>query len=163
MTISIIAALSTNNVIGRDGGLPWDLPDDLKFFKDTTKGHPIIMGRRNFASIGRPLPKRRNIVVTRQGGLTIDGCDVVSSLQEAVDLASEEETEEIFIIGGGEIYAQALPLCDRLYLTHVDAEIEGDVYFPEVEYTEWQEVSREHHEADERHAYAFDIVVYDKR
>jgi dihydrofolate reductase len=157
--ISLIVAASENNVIGRDGGLPWNLPDDLQYFKDTTKGHPILMGRKNFESIGRPLPHRRNIIITRQADYKAEGCDVVGSLEEAITLAGDDP--EIFVIGGGEIYKQVMDIADRIYLTRVHAEIDGDVFFPELG-KEWREVSSKFHEANARHAYAFTFLVLEK-
>jgi len=163
MKISLIAAASENNVIGKDNTLPWDLPDDLQHFRSITQGHPIILGRKNYESIGRPLPNRRNIIVSRQEGLQIEGCDVVPSVEAAIELAKETEQEESFIIGGGQIYALALPLADRIYLTRVHAEVEGDVFFPEIKEEEWEEVSREEHPADEKHAYAFAFIAYERK
>ena len=157
--LNIIVAVSENNVIGRKNDLPWHLPDDLQYFKDKTKGHPIIMGRKNFESIGRVLPGRQNIIITRQLNYAVDGCDVVGSLEEAIQAA--QGAEDIFVIGGGEIYKQALPFVDRVYLTRVHADIEGDVYFPELG-PEWKDLSAEHHEADERHAHAFTYYVYER-
>lgn len=157
--LSLIVAASENNVIGRENDLPWSLPDDLQYFKETTKGCPIIMGRKNFESIGRVLPGRQNIVITRQPEYAVEGCDVVGSLEEAIEVAGD--AEEVFVIGGGEIYKQALPMVDRVYLTRVHADIEGDVYFPELG-SEWQETSAEHHDADEKHEHAFTFYVYDR-
>ncbi len=162
MTISLIVAASENNVIGRDGGLPWDLPDDLQFFKDKTSGHPIIMGRKNYESIGRSLPGRTNIIITRQADYEAEGCTIVLSLDDALNISKEVEDDEIFIIGGGEIYRQSIEIADRIYLTRVHAKIEGDVYFPELG-DEWEEVSSVKHEADERHEYAFTFKVFKKK
>lgn len=163
MRISLIVAVSENNIIGRDNALPWNLPDDLKFFRKKTEGHPIILGRKNYEAIGRALPNRRNIVVSRQTDLHIEGCDVVSSVEAAIDLAKETEDEEIFIIGGGEIYRLAFPLSDRVYLTRVHAEVEGDVTFPELSDEDWKEVERARHPADELHAYAFTFLTFDRK
>ncbi|MCK5018335.1 MAG: dihydrofolate reductase [Candidatus Peribacteraceae bacterium] len=162
MTISLIVAASENNVIGRDGELPWDLPDDLQFFKDKTSGHPIIMGRKNYESIGRSLPGRTNIIITRQADYEAEGCTIVLSLDDALNISKEVEDDEIFIIGGGEIYRQSIEIADRIYLTRVHAKIEGDVYFPELG-DEWEEVSSVKHEADERHEYAFTFKVFKKK
>ncbi|PIQ75807.1 dihydrofolate reductase [Candidatus Peregrinibacteria bacterium CG10_big_fil_rev_8_21_14_0_10_49_24] len=161
MRISLIVAASENNVIGRNNDLPWSLPDDLQHFRTVTEGSPIILGRKNYESIGRPLPRRRNIVISRQPNLSIDGCEVVASLEEALDLVKQED--EVFVIGGGEIYRQALPSADRIYLTRVHADIEGDVFFPELSEEDWEEVSREEHLADDRHAYAFTYRTLDRR
>ncbi|MBX2962372.1 MAG: dihydrofolate reductase [Cyclobacteriaceae bacterium] len=165
MTISLIAALTQNNVIGKNNDLPWHLPDDMKYFMQTTKGHPVIMGRKNYDSIPekfRPLPNRTNIVVTRQKDFVATGCIVTHSLAEALDKATSIDTDEIFIIGGAEIYKQGLPKATKLYLTEIQGTIEGDTFFPEVDKTVWKETSRVHHPADERHRFAFDFVTYEK-
>lgn len=161
MTISLVVAASSNNVIGRDGELPWHLPDDLRHFKRLTTGKPVIMGRKTFESIGRPLPDRRNIVMTRDTDYAAGGCDVVSSVSDAIDLV--EGAAEVMIIGGGMVYHDFLPLADRIYLTRVQAEVEGDTHFPEVDEATWQLVSSEHHDADDRHRYAFDMMVFERR
>jgi dihydrofolate reductase len=161
MRISLIVAASENNVIGRNNDLPWSLPDDLQFFRTVTEGHPIILGRKNYESIGRPLPRRRNIVVSRQTDLQIEGCEITSSVEAALDLVKDEE--EVFIIGGGEIYRQALPFAERIYLTRVHAEIEGDIVFPELPEAEWEEVERQEHAADDRHEHAFTFLTLDRR
>ena len=161
MTLSLVVAASSNNVIGRDGGLPWHLPDDLRQFKRLTTGKDVIMGRSTYESIGRPLPDRRNIVMTRNADYVADGCDVVSSVSEAIDAV--EGAEEAMIIGGGQVYRDFLPLADRIYLTRVQAEVEGDTYFPEIDEATWRLVSSEHHGADEKHRYAFDVMVFERR
>jgi dihydrofolate reductase len=161
MTLSLVVAASSNNVIGRDGGLPWHLPDDLRHFKRLTTGKPVIMGRNTFESIGRPLPDRRNIVMTRDPGYVADGCEVVSSVGDAVDLVAGEP--EAMIIGGGQVYRDFLPLADRIYLTRVQAEVEGDTFFPEIDETTWRMVSSEHHAADARHQHEFDMIVFERR
>lgn len=165
MRISLIAAVSSNGVIGKGNDLPWHLPDDMRYFMVTTKGHPVIMGRRNYASIPekyRPLPGRTNIVVTRQPGFSAPGCIVVNSPEAALDAAAATGIEEVFVIGGGELYTALLGVADRLYLTEIDSAVEGDTYFPEFAREQWQETSRQHHPADDRHRYAFDFVVYDR-
>jgi len=165
MTISLIAALSRNLVIGRNNDLPWHLPDDMKYFMQTTKGHYVIMGRKNYDSIPekfRPLPNRTNIVVTRQQGLKLPNCTVVHSLEEAVAIAREAAEKELFIIGGAAIYQLGMPLANRLYLTEIDATIDGDTYFPEFQKSLWKEVSRQHHPTDDRHAFPFDFVIYER-
>lgn len=156
--LCLIAAIARNGVIGKHNALPWRLSADLKHFRALTMGHPIIMGRRNWESIGRPLPGRENIVITRDRHYAAPGCRVVHSLDEAIAACSGHE--QAFIIGGAEIYAQALPLVSVLYLTEVDAEVEGDVHFPPFDRSRFKEISREHHEADDAHPYAFDFVVY---
>ena len=145
--ISLIVAVSTNNVIGNDGDLPWRLSDDLKRFKAVTMGKPIVMGRKTYESIGRPLPGRQNIVITRQEGFKADGCDVVKSTAEAVEVAGG--ADEIMVIGGGQIYAALLPVADRIYLTRVHTEIEGDAFFPSLNEAEWRESASENYDADE--------------
>jgi len=165
MIISIIAAVSKNHVIGKNNDLPWHLPDDMKYFMQTTKEHYVIMGRKNYESIPekfRPLPNRTNIVVTRTKDFNAPNCLVVNSTEEGLALAKQANQNEIFIIGGSEIYTLGLPLAERLYLTEIDAIIDGDTYFPEINKGEWREVSRKHHEADNRHSYAFDFVIYEK-
>ena len=140
--LAIIAAVSENGVIGKDGGLPWHIPEDLKYFKANTTGHAIIMGRKTYDSIGRPLPKRRNIVVTRNAELKIEGVEVVTSLEAAIELARTED-EEPRIIGGASLYRDALPLATRLFLTRVQRTVEGDTYFPDFDQDEWEETQNQ--------------------
>ncbi len=161
MPISIIAAVARNGVIGKNNQMPWYLPNDLKYFKNTTLGHHVIMGRKNYEAEGKPLPKRENIIVTRQAGYQAVGCAVVHSLEEALKLARHDP--EPFIIGGGNIYRQALPIADKLYLTRIEADIEGDVYFPKVGYEEWKLVWSENHQADERNKYEHEFQVYERK
>ena len=158
--ISIIVAASTNNAIGIRGDLPWRLSDDLKHFKSVTMGKPIVMGRKTWDSIGRPLPGRQNIVITRQAGYVAEGCDVVASLAEAAEAAGDEN--EIMVIGGSEIYSLALPLADRLYMTRVHAAVDGDAFFPEIDATEWRLIDEEHHEADERNEHPYSFRVFER-
>ncbi|MDW8332288.1 MAG: dihydrofolate reductase [Cyclobacteriaceae bacterium] len=165
MTISLIAALTRNRVIGRNNDLPWHLPDDMKYFMQTTKGHYVIMGRKNYESIPakyRPLPDRSNVVVTRQAHFNAPGCIVVHSLSEGLEIAAKSGEHEVFIIGGAQIYREALPLAHRLYLTEIHIELDGDTFFPELNLSEWKEISRQHHPADNRHQFAFDFVIYDR-
>jgi dihydrofolate reductase len=159
MKITLIVAVSENNVIGRDGKLPWDLPDDLKRFRQLTKGHTVIMGRKTHESIGRPLPDRRNIIITRQSEYMSDGCEVVHSLDEALALCVDDDA---FVIGGGEIYAQALVYAHRIELTRVHTDIEGDAFFPDIDETQWKLESKEEHNYDENHAYAFTYETWIK-
>ncbi len=158
--ISIIVAASTNNVIGVDGELPWRLPDDLKRFKQLTMGKPIVMGRLTFESIGRPLPGRQNIVITRQPGFKADGCDVVSS--PAAALAAAADASEVMIIGGSQIYELFLPKASRLYLTRVKADIDGDADFPVINEQEWHLLECEAHEASDANEYAFEFRTYER-
>ncbi|MBT8485231.1 MAG: dihydrofolate reductase [Phycisphaerales bacterium] len=156
-TVTIIAALSENRVIGRGGGLPWHLPADLKRFKKLTLGHPVIMGRRTFDSIKRPLPDRTNIVVTRDASFTAEGVVVAHGLDEALAQAGDGL---VFVAGGAEIYGLALSRADRLELTVVHARVDGDVRFPAFDPRDWQCTADERHEVDERHAYAFSFRTY---
>jgi dihydrofolate reductase len=164
MIVSLIAAVTRNNVIGKNNDLPWKLPDDMKYFMETTKGHAVIMGRKNFDSLPpkfRPLKDRFNIVISKS--YKDENVCVVSSIESAFDQAKANSTnEEIFVIGGAQIYKLALPFADRLYLTEIDTVLDGDTYFPAVDKGEWMEVSRRHHPSDERHAFAFDFVVYER-
>jgi dihydrofolate reductase len=165
--LSMIVAAAQNRVIGRDNALPWYLPNDLKYFKQTTLGKPIIMGRKTYESIGKPLPGRTNIVITRQTDYQPDGVKVVHSVAEARDLAESvcliDGQEEAMVMGGAEIYTLALPDADRLYLTEVHADVDGDAYFPEYDKTEWQEISREDFSAEGSNPYNYSFVVYDKK
>ncbi|SHL04441.1 dihydrofolate reductase [Hymenobacter psychrotolerans] len=160
--LAFVVAIAENNVIGNDNQLLWHLPDDLKHFKRLTQGHPVVMGRRTYESIGRPLPNRTNIVVTRQADWQADGCEVAYSVPDALEQATQLDAE-VFVIGGAEIYRQALPAADIIYLTEVHHAFEGDVVFPELNNTEWREESRERHEPDEKHAYAFSFVTLRRR
>ena len=162
MTISMIAAMANNRVIGRGNTIPWYLPADTAYFRQTTLGHPVIMGSKTFASIGRPLSGRVNIVLSKNKDLRIPGCVITRSLTIAIEEAEKTGDGECFVIGGGAVYAEALPLAHRLYLTEIDAEIEGDTFFPEFDKDEWREVSRERHSADEQNVYAMDFVVYER-
>ena len=161
MTITLVVAAANNDVIGSDGDLPWHLPDDLRNFKRITTGKPIVMGRRTHESIGRPLPGRQNIILTRDASYEADGCDVAHSTEQALELAGG--AEEIMVIGGGEIYRAFLPVADRIYLTRIDAEIDGDTLFPGLDAAEWELVSSDAHAADNRHAYAFAVMRYERR
>ena len=160
MRITLIAAVARNGVIGRAGQLPWRLPGDLKRFKEITWGHPVIMGRRTWESIGRALPGRRNIVVSRRPGFSAPGCDVVGSLDDA--LAAAGGATEAFIIGGAELYRAALPRAARLHLTRVQADVEGDVRFPEIRAEEWRCIGTEDHPADERDPLACRVEILER-
>jgi dihydrofolate reductase len=153
MTISIIAALSKNNVIGVNNKLPWHIPDDLKRVKKLTTGKPIIMGCKTFTSIGKPLPNRHNIIISSDEKLRIEGCDIANSLEQALDLASY--APEIMVFGGAQVYQQALPKVSRMYLTLVDSDIEGDTYFPEWNIKDWEIKSKTEHETTENLHYAY--------
>ena len=161
MRISLIVALARNRVIGRDNQLPWRLSADLQHFKGLTMGKPIVMGRKTHESIGRPLPGRANIVVTRDSGFSAEGCRVVHSIDEA--LVAAGDVDEVMIMGGENLYSQLLPRADRLYLTEVQAEVSGDAWFPEFDETQWQELERESHRADENNEFDYDFVVLARR
>jgi dihydrofolate reductase len=156
--LSLIAALARNRTVGIENRLPWHLPEDLKYFKATTSGHPIIMGRKTFDSIGRPLPGRHNIVVTRDPSWHREGVTTVHSIAEAI--AAADTQGEIFLIGGATLYAEALPLADRLYLTEIDADFEGDAWFPEWPANQFVETKRNRHTSD---AFSYSFVLYERR
>lgn len=163
--ISLIVAVTENMVIGKDNKLAWHLPDDMNYFSNMTRGHSIIMGRKNWESIPnkyRPLPDRKNIVVTRNEKFQDDGATVVNSIEEAIEEARSSEDEEIFIIGGGEIYKLGFKYVDKLYITEIFAEVDGNTYFPEWDKKKWKEISRISHPSDEKHEYSFDYVIYKK-
>ena len=163
MRISTIVAVAANNVIGHENQIPWYLPADLKYFKRTTLNLPILMGRKNFLSIGKPLPNRVNIVVTRDAFFNASGVVVVHSIPEGIELARQAGETELFIIGGGEIYRQCMDLTDRLYITEIETDVEGDVYFPEVDTETWKLISEERHDPDDRNKYAYSFKVYDRK
>ena len=160
MLLSIIVAVSENGVIGLDNQLIWRLPDDLKRFKKLTLGHPMIMGRKTFESIGKPLPGRQSIIITRDTNFSFEGTIVVHSLEDAIEAAKKIETDEAFIIGGGDIYRQVQANCDKLYITEVHTETEGDKFFKMENSDLWEEVERENHPSDEKHEFSFDFVDY---
>ena len=171
--LSLIVAMAENHVIGINNSLPWHLPNDLQYFKKATMGKPIIMGRKTYESIGRPLPGRRNIVITRQQDYAPQAShqiDVVTSLEQAIqlgeDIALVDGHEEVFVIGGAEIYKQALTMVDRLYITHVLAEVEGDAYFPAVDWKQFTEIAREDFSADEEkgsNPYNYCFSIYERQ
>ena len=163
MTLSMIVAVAENGAIGLKNALLWDLPRDMKHFRETTSGHAVIMGQRTYESIGRPLPKRLNIVVSHHPGLKIGGCWVVGSPQEAIEAARASGEAEAFVIGGGQIYAAMLPLVDRVYFTRVHVSPEADSFFPPFPTFAWSEVSREEHPADDANKYAVDFLVYERK
>lgn len=160
MIISLFVAASTNNVIGAGGKLPWKIADDLKRFKRLTVGKPIVMGRLTWDSIGRPLPGRKNIIITRQPGFTAPGCEVVET--PAAALRAAADAEEVMIIGGSQIYELFLPQARRLYLTRVHAELDGDAFFPAVDETAWKLVESESHAANDVNEFAFDFLTYER-
>lgn len=154
--LSIIVAVAENGVIGAQNRLPWRLPDDLQRFKALTLGKPVLMGRRTFESIGKPLPGRVNIVVTRRSQLAIEGCVVVQSVAAGLAVAA---APEVVVIGGAQIFAQTLPSTSTIHLTRIHARVEGDVYFPALDPGEWHETQTEHHPADDRHQHAFTFIT----
>ena len=159
--ITLIVARARNGVIGREGKLPWRLPEDLAFFKRTTTGHPIVMGRRTWDSIGRPLPGRRSIVVSRRAGFAAAGAEVAANLDEALRLCAD--SEEVFVIGGAQLYAEALPRAGRLIVTEIDADFEGDTHWPAPDPGEWREAAREHLPPAGQRPFGLDFVTYVRR
>jgi len=160
MIVSIIVAIGENNAIGKDNQLLWHLPADLRHFRDKTSGHTIIMGRKTFDSVGKPLPKRRNIVVTRQD-IQIEGCEVVKSIEEALELCKEEH--EVFIGGGAEIYRQAMSKTDRIYLTIVHQTFDADTFFPEINHELWIETSHVDRLADEKNSIPYSFITLERK
>jgi dihydrofolate reductase len=155
-----VVAHDRRGVIGKDGGLPWRLPDDMRHVRKLTVGKPLIMGRRTFESIGRPLPDRTSIVLTRDPGFRCEGCLVARTTEEALRLAGD--APEVIVFGGAGVFAEFLPRADRIYLTEVDAEVSGDTYFPRLDPAEWREVARQTHAADARHPFAFSFVTLER-
>lgn len=163
MMLSSVVAASTNNVIGKDNNLLWRLPNDMKFFKNTTWGMPVIMGRKTYETLGKPLAGRTNIVITRQPGFKAEGIKVVTGLEEAMLLAADVDAKEAFIIGGGEIYRQTLPLVHRIYLTRVHVTLEGDTFFPAIDEKDWQLLSQLDFTADDKHKYDYCFQVWERK
>jgi len=162
MLISLIVAASTNNVIGKNNRLLWSLPNDMKFFKNTTWAMPVLMGRKTYESLGKPLPGRLNIVITRQTGWKPVGVTVVHSLDDAIKVAAAADYKEAFVIGGGEIFKEAMNVADKIYMTRVDTELEGDAFFPVIDITKWKMVSEDSRTADAKHAHAYHFQVWTK-
>jgi len=160
MEISLVVAVAANGVIGQGDRLPWHLPADLRHFRALTLGKPIVMGRRTHFSLGRPLPERRNIVLTRDKGFHALGCEVVHSVGEA--LAAVADAREVMVIGGADVYRQFLPLASRIHVTEVHAEFSGDTRFPDLRREDWVEVAREEHSADDRNPFRFDFVTLER-
>jgi dihydrofolate reductase len=160
MTVSIIVAIGENHAIGKNNQLLWHMPNDLKHFKDITSGRTIIMGRKTFDSVGKPLPRRRNIVVTRQD-ITIPGCEVVKSIEDGLALCKDED--EVFIGGGAEIYKLAMHLTDRIYLTIIHKSFDADTFFPEIDKSEWKEVKREDFEPDEKNPLPYSFITLERQ
>ena len=164
MRLGMIVAMDLDGVIGRDSDLPWHLPADLKHFKDTTMGCPMIMGRRTYDAIGRPLPGRTSVVITRDDEWYVPGVEIVNSISEALDIAGIEAGADgwAWVIGGGAIYAALLPHCERLLVTHVEARVEGDTWFPYIDWDQWVEVSRDQHPVDEKNTIASAVATYER-
>jgi|SRR5690606_15124054 len=159
--ISIVVATDLNNAIGFNNQLLWHMPADLKFFKTTTTGHTVIMGRKTFESVGKPLPNRRNIIITRKKDYQINGAEVTNSISEALGLCTGED--EIFIIGGAEIYQQSIAYCDRIYLTLIYGSFEADTYFPPIANDLWELTSESHHKADDKNPFDYNFMIYEKK
>ncbi|MES2373509.1 MAG: dihydrofolate reductase [Bacteroidota bacterium] len=162
MLISLVVAASTNNVIGKNNQLLWSLPNDMKFFKNTTWAMPVLMGRKTFESLGKPLPGRLNIVITRQKDWKPEGATIVHSLEDAIKAASTADYKEAFVIGGGEIFKEAMTVTDKIYMTRVDAELEGDAFFPVIDKAQWQLISEDSRAADAKHAYSYHFQLWQK-
>ena len=162
MTISLIVAAATNNAIGKDGRLPWHLPNDMKHFKNVTWGMPIVMGRKTFESLGKALPGRKNIVITRQPGWKADGVITVKNIDDALFVAKEADAKEVMVIGGGEIYKALFERARRIYLTRVEAEPEADTFFPSLKPEEWYLMSQQNYEADGKNAYNYSFQMWER-
>ena len=162
MLLSLLVAISENNVIGKDNKLPWHLPEDLKYFKNTTWALPIIMGRKTFESIGKALPGRTNIVITRNKNLKFDGVKMVTNLEQATKIGESLGMKEVFVIGGAEIFTTALPGADRIYLTRIHQNFEGDVFFPEIDKS-WELISNRNNSPDEKNKYACSFQIWERR
>jgi len=163
MIISAIVATAKNNVIGKNNDIPWYLPADLKYFKKITLNHHIIMGRNCYESIGRPLPKRTNVIVTRNLYYTASNCLIVHSIEEGLEIAKNNGVEEVFIIGGAQIYEQSVAYWDRLYLTEVDLEVEGDVFFPEIDLSNWKTISADPHQAAGKNEFDYTFKILERK
>lgn len=162
VSISLVVAAATNNAIGKEGKLLWTLPNDMKFFKNVTWGMPVIMGRKTFESLGKPLAGRKNIVITRQPGWKTDGTVAVKTIDDALFIANQTDAKEVMVIGGGEIYQALFSKAKRIYLTRVEAEPEADTFFPPLNPKEWRLVSQKNYEADEKNAYNYSFQVWDR-
>ncbi len=160
--ISLVVAAANNNVIGKDNQLLWKLPSDMKHFKNVTWGMPVVMGRKTFESLGKPLPGRKNIVLSKQNGWEEEGVIVVKKIEDAVFLVQQMDVKEMMVIGGGEIYKALFEKAKRIYLTRVDGELEGDTYFPVIDPKAWHLVSQQDHEADEKHAYNYSFQLWER-
>ncbi|MEE9438649.1 MAG: dihydrofolate reductase [Saprospiraceae bacterium] len=162
MNISCVVAVAHNNVIGKDNDIPWYLPADLQYFKKITLNHHILMGRNCYESIGRPLPKRTNVIITRDPFYIVSNCLVAHSIDEALEIAYNNVESEVMIIGGGTIYNQTQNLWDKLYITEVDVCADGDIFFPEIDYSKWKLLSEEPQKADDKNEYDYTFKTYEK-
>ena len=162
MTISLIVAAANNNAIGKEGGMPWHLPNDLRHFKNLTWGMPVVMGRKTFESLGKPLAGRKNIVISRQQGWSAPGAVVVKSIEDALFVAREADMKEVMVIGGGEIYKSLFDRAKRIYLTRVEAEPDADTFFPVIDPQQWHLMSQKNHEADEKNAHNYSFQVWER-
>lgn len=163
MIISCIVAKAKNNVIGLNNEMPWHISEDLKYFKKITSGHTIILGRKNFESIGRPLPNRTNIIITRDKSFQCAGCVVVHSIEIALKYAFDQNEDEVFIIGGGQIYEQTKEYWDKMYITEIDETFDGDVFFPKMDYSEWNKTSEECHTRSEKNKHNYCFNIYERK
>ncbi|MFC4322762.1 dihydrofolate reductase [Litchfieldia salsa] len=159
--ISLLVAMDKNKLIGKDNDLPWRLPADLAYFKNLTMGHPIVMGRKTYESIGRPLPGRENIIITRNLSYAVEGCEVINSTEEIIELSKTKK--EIFVIGGSEIFKEILPFVDKLYITEIEEEFEGDTFFPNFNLENWDLKTREKGIKDEKNPYEYYFCLYEKK
>ncbi len=162
VSISLVVAAATNNTIGKDGKMPWHLPNDMKHFKNITWGMPVVMGRKTFESLGKVLPGRKNIVISRQTGLKIAGTVTVQKIEDALFVAKQTDAREVMVIGGGEIYKTLFDKAKRIYMTRVEAEPEGDTFFPPLNPKEWHLVSQQNHEADEKNPFNYSFQVWER-
>lgn len=162
MIISAITALGENFVIGKNNTLPWHLPADMRFFKKTTMGHPVIMGRKTYDSFKKALPGRENIVITRQKDYSLPDAKVVSSLDDAIEAASASQPDEVFILGGAQIFELSMPLVNRLYLTRIHENFEGDTFFPKIDFKDWGKIKDEYHIPDEKNKYAYSFQTWER-
>lgn len=162
MIVSLIAAVAENRVIGRNNELIWRLPNDMRFFKSTTSGHYVVLGRKTFDSFGKPLPNRTHVVITRNETFHYPGVLRASGIDEALEICRNGGETEVFVLGGGEIYQQSMKHADKLYITEVKASFDGDTYFPEFDKSDWREINREPHFKDEKHAYDYSFVIYER-
>jgi len=163
MIVSAIVATAKNNVIGKDNNIPWYLPDDLKYFKAKTLNHHVIMGRKSYESIGHPLPKRTNIIVTRNPFFIASNCLVVHTVEDGLEIARKNNEEEVFILGGAQIYELSIPYLDRLYITEIDLEVEGDTFFPQLNMDEWKLVSEDPRKANGKNEHDYNFKIFERK